>query len=98
MNKGVKSLKFKNCMEDFVLNQLDAVITINQGVCNCKQCRHDIVAMALTHLPAHYAVSSRGEVYTRVKAQEQQFNVDVITAITDAINVVKKYPHHEESE
>lgn len=90
----VNILKLKNYMEDLVLQQLDAVIAANMEVCDCQQCRHDIAAMALTSLPAHYIVTPRGETYTRIKALEGQFTVDIISAITESIKIVRNHPHH----
>lgn len=87
-------LKLKNYMEDLVMQQLDTVITLNQEVCDCQQCRYDIAAMTLTALPAHYVVTSEGETYTRIKALEQQFTVDIISAITESIRMIKNHPHH----
>jgi len=88
-------LELKNYMEELVLQQIDAVMTANHDVCGCDQCRHDIAAMALTILPARYVVTPKGETYTRIKALEQQFAVNIITALTEGIEIVKKHPHHE---
>jgi len=82
-------------MEELVLQKIDAVMAANRDVCGCGQCRHDIAAMALTILPARYVVTPRGETYTRIKALEQQFAVDIIRALTESIEIVKKHPHHE---
>jgi len=90
-------MELKNFMEDLVLQQLDNVIAANRDVCNCQQCRHDIASMALTMLPARYVVTPRGETFTRIKALEQQFAIDIITAITEGIKIVKRYPHHGET-
>lgn len=87
-------LELKNYMEDLVIQQLDAVISSNKDVCGCQQCRHDIAAMALTILPARYVVTLKGETYTRIKAMEQQFIVNIISAITEGIVTVKSHPHH----
>jgi len=83
-------------MEDLVLQQIDAVMAANHDVCGCEKCRHDIAAMALTILPARYVVTPKGETYTRIKALEQQFAVNIIMALTEGIEVVKKHPHHAE--
>lgn len=90
-------MELKNYMEDLVLQQIDTVMARNGDVCGCKQCRHDIAAMALTILPARYVVTSKGETYTRIKALEQQFSVDIMMALTEGIQQVKKHPHHEET-
>lgn len=87
-------LELKNYMEDLVMQQLDNLICVNKNVCDCEKCRYDIAAMALTILPARYVVTAKGETYTRIKAQEQQFVVDIITAITAGIDIVKNHPHH----
>lgn len=89
-------MELKNYMEELVLHQLDTVISFNNAVCGCQQCRHDIAAMALTILPARYVVTPKGETYTRIKALEQQSAVDIISAITEGIKIVKSHPHHEE--
>lgn len=90
-------MKLKNYMEDLVLQHIDSIIAANSNVCTCEQCRYDIAAMALTILPARYVVTRKGATYTKLKAQEQQFMVDMITAITAGINTVKNHPHHMEN-
>ena len=87
-------LELKNYMEDLVMQQIDPIMAANSNVCHCEKCRYDIAAMALTILPARYVVTNQGETYTKIKAQEQQFVVDIITAITAGINIVKNNPHH----
>ena len=87
-------MELKNFMEDVVMQQLDTIISSNKDVCGCEQCRHDIAAMALTILPARYVVTPKGETYTRIKAMELQFTVNIISAITEGIIIVKSHPHH----
>ena len=87
-------MELKNYMEDLVMQQIDTIIATSPNACTCEKCRYDIAAMALTILPARYVVTPKGETYTRIKAQEQQFVVDIITAITAGIDIVKNHPHH----
>lgn len=87
-------MELKNFMEDLVMQQIDAIISTSSNVCSCEKCRYDIAAMALNILPARYVVTTKGETYTKIKAQEQQFVVDIITAITAGIDIVKNHPHH----
>lgn len=88
-------MHIKNYMENLVWDHLDQIIA-NSNACNCEKCRYDIAALALNFLPPRYVVTDKGETYTRVKALEQQFNVDVITAISHAIQIVHSRPHHED--
>lgn len=87
-------MQIKNFMEDLVWRQLDSVIQRHKLHCGCERCRYDIAALALNFLPPRYVVTHLGETYTRVKSLEQQFNIDIITAISNAIKIVNASPHH----
>lgn len=82
-------------MEDLVWSNIDKIIERHHNVCNCEKCRYDIAALALNFLPPRYTVTDKGETYTRVKSLEQQFTIDIITAITHAIKIVNSKPHHD---
>lgn len=83
-------------MEDLVWQRLDEVMARHKNCCTCENCRYDVAALALNFLPPRYIVTSKGETYTRVRALEQQFNVDIVTAISHAIQIVSSKPHHED--
>lgn len=83
----------KNYMEEIVFNQIDLILT-DINVCKCQKCKLDIAALALNSLPPQYIVTSKGELYSRLKLLEQQFEVDVITAVTRAAVLVKRDPRH----
>lgn len=83
-------------MENIVWQQVDQVMERHEDICKCERCRHDIVALALNFLPPRYLVTERGETYARVKLLEQQFNIDVVTAITNAIIIVARRPRHDD--
>jgi competence protein ComFB len=87
-------MELKNCMEELVMQKLDVVINANPNVCNCQRCRYDIAALALNSLPTHYVATETGETYAKIKSMDQQFHVDVVSAITQAIKTVKTKPHH----
>lgn len=89
-------MELKNYMEIMVFQQLDNILAANSRICHCEKCRYDIAALALNSLPPRYVVTQEGETYTRVKSLEQQFTIDIIAAITGALNKVKSKPHHTE--
>lgn len=89
-------MELKNCMEDLVMQRLDNVINANVKVCKCQKCRYDIAALALNFLPTRYVVTSMGETYSKLKSLDQQFHVDIVSAITQAIIIVLNNPHHDE--
>ncbi|MCE5285862.1 MAG: late competence development ComFB family protein [Pelosinus sp.] len=89
-------MELKNYMEDIVWQSLEELLAAQPDVCKCQKCRYDIMALALNFLPPRYVVTEAGETFTRIKSLEQQFSVDVITAITNAIILVASRPHHYE--
>lgn len=84
---------FKNYMEDLVQDMLPAVIK-NMTVCKCEQCRMDMMAYALNHLPAKYVVTRKGNLYTRIEAMHSQFDADIITALSHGAALVAENPRH----
>ena len=87
-------MELKNYMEKLVMEKLDIVIEANRATCNCERCRYDIAALALNSLPTRYVATSSGETYSKIDSLDQQFHVDIVSAITQAIKTVKKTPHH----
>lgn len=85
----------KNHMEDIVWQHLDDVIESHQHICSCDQCRHDIAALALNSLPPRYIVTEKGERFVRITELENQFMVDILAAISNAISIVNKQPHRD---
>jgi competence protein ComFB len=80
-------------MEDLVVKKTDEILKL-MNICKCDKCRLDIVALALNSLPSKYVVTEKGELYTKVRELEQQFDVDVDTAIIKAAVFVSKNPKH----
>jgi competence protein ComFB len=80
-------------MEDCVADMLDGVLHDIHS-CTCEKCRYDITAIALNSLPSKYVVTKRGELYTKLDALQQQFDVDIIAAITKAAVIVNRNPRH----
>ena len=88
----------KNYMEEVVENTYDEIIEelVNDiGVCKCKQCRLDVIALALNKLPPNYVVSTKGEMFSKINALKQQFCVDAIAALTNAAKIIAANPRHE---
>ena len=89
--------KLRNRMEEFVFNKTDEILKL-MNICKCEKCRLDIVALTLNELPSKYVVTEQGELYARVRELEQQFDVDVETAIIKAAVFVGKNPRHNVTE
>lgn len=84
----------KNYMEDCVVDLVDSIMQ-GMDVCACEKCKMDVTAIALNALPAKYVVTRKGQLYTKLFVLQQQFNVDIISAITKATVIVSERPRHE---
>ncbi len=84
----------KNYMEEVVLNLMEGVLD-DINVCKCELCKMDIAALALNDLPPKYIATEKGELYSKVNSLRNQFEVDVIAAITKAAVLVKRAPRHK---
>lgn len=87
--------ELKNYMENLVEQTFDTA-TNDLGVCKCKKCKLDIMAIALNSLKPRYSVTRRGAVYVKISMLEQQYTTDVLAAIIRASMIVKDCDHHEE--
>jgi len=88
-------VELKNCMESLVWERLDSVLRAYPEMCTCQKCRNDVVALALNALPPRYVVTFAGETYTKVHSLEQQFGIDIVAALTNAIDIVSRKQQHE---
>ncbi|MDN5359453.1 MAG: competence protein ComFB [Thermotogaceae bacterium] len=91
----INKIHFENFTEvlvDEVIDDLFEVPTL--GVCKCDRCRYDIKAIALNALPPKYVVTEKGEIYAKLDVFRNQMRVDVLRAVIEAIEVVKKNPSH----
>ncbi len=84
----------KNYMEEIVFSLMKEILE-DINMCTCEKCVNDIAAIALNDLPPKYIVSEKGELYSKIDALRQQFEVDVIAAVTKAAVLVKRKPRHQ---
>jgi len=86
--------QIKNYMEEIVYSQMKEILC-DINMCKCEKCLMDIAAIALNDLPSKYIVTEKGELYSKINALSQQFEVDVVSAVTKAAVLVKRRPRHE---
>ena len=84
----------KNYMEDCVDNLMPTIIK-DLNICKCSQCKMDIKAYALNQLPPKYIATSEGHMFAKIAAMGNQFDVDVVTALSNAAKLVGANPRHE---
>lgn len=91
----IKNIEIKNYMEECVINLLEPILNNING-CKCTNCLSDVMAITLNALPPKYVVTKRGELYTKISNLQQQYDVDIISAITKASVIVSRNPRHDE--
>ncbi len=79
-----------NAMESVVLEKLESVLS-RFKCCKCDRCKKDIVALALNKLPSKYKVLREGN---PVPDLDPQTNVQVVTALIQAVLAVRDHPRH----
>lgn len=83
-----------NLMEKEVLIVIDKVLAEMDDVCKCEKCKMDIAAISLNNLKPNYVVSDKGQVYSKINNMNFQFNTDIVSAVTNAIELVRENPKH----
>ncbi|MBE0067734.1 late competence development ComFB family protein [Thermoanaerobacterium thermosaccharolyticum] len=86
-------MELRNYMEEAVKDTLDSVLK-DLDVCKCEKCRLDIMALTLNSLPSKYYVTEKGELYNKVNELKRQFEVDIISKITQAAYFVNEHKRH----
>lgn len=84
---------FHNIMEDVVEKKLEEIVE-TLGCCTCEKCRLDIASYALNRLPPKYVVTLQGELLCKLDTEEYQFEMDVVSLIVQAAQIIKQHPHH----
>ncbi|MCR3920911.1 MAG: late competence development ComFB family protein [Firmicutes bacterium] len=86
-------MELVNMMEE-VANHFLEDVWAKEKMCKCYKCRFDVLAKTLNVLKPRYLVTDRGKAFSRADFLETQNNVDVLTALSAAIRIVKENPHH----
>lgn len=89
----MENRSYHNIMEDVALRYLDGVMEADGGCC-CPACRADVLAYALNHLTPHYVVSDKGRMMVQLNSYDSQFRTDVVSALSQARQVVRAHPRH----
>ena len=64
------------------------------GMCTCNRCRIDVIALALSNLPAKYVVARPKDMIPRLSMYESKYSAAVITQVMKACKKVIDLPHH----
>lgn len=83
-----------NAMEEIVREKVSELIE-ESGCCTCKKCRRDIECLALNAMPAKYASTPAGMLFSKLsQGNSEQCMIDLNVACVNAIETVKNNPRH----
>ena len=85
--------RYENMMEAMVEEELN-LMGGSLGCCMCDQCRSDIAAYALNHLPPRYVATRAGGAISKADSMRIQHLTDVRTAVVQAAQMVRENPRH----
>ncbi len=84
---------FHNMMETIVRDKVDEYIR-QFGVCTCKHCKADVIALALSKLPPKYVVVHESAISPLRSFYEDHYAGQIVVEITKACIAVSSHPHH----
>jgi len=82
-----------NVMKALVEAKADKYIQLF-GLCTCSRCRTDVIALALTRLPAKYVVATQADLVPLLSMYEGKYNATVVSQVMRACNTVSEKPRH----
>lgn len=94
---GSEAASYINVMQLLVDEKADEYMKMF-GICCCEQCRVDVRAYALNHLPPKYVVLSENERIPRLTVYENRFSSDVTAQLIQACKKVMLTPHHSRAD
>lgn len=90
-------MAIKNIMEKIISDRLNVLLT-KYDCCKCEKCRNDMLAYALNLVDPKYVSTRAGELFGKLAALDSQTSIDIDIAVTKAIDVVARMPHHDDEQ
>ncbi|MGE0556436.1 MAG: late competence development ComFB family protein [Gemmatimonadales bacterium] len=85
-------MKYKNLVEDHVVEAYGKLKSHFPEFCDCEICRADVVVFALNRLPPRYVATLEGTVVTEVSLDKQQGRASIDVAVLDGFKRVARSP------
>ena len=83
----------ENIMEEIMEKELDKCIE-TLGLCKCARCRQDVLTLSLNKIRPRYVSTEKGRLLAVVDQMSYDYIPDMLRAITESAEIVKKNPHH----
>jgi len=63
-------------------------------ICQCEECRLDVMALMMNNLKPKYVVTDKGALYAQLDDFDPQYKIDFMTLLSQAVQTVKNDPRH----
>ncbi|NCC16728.1 MAG: hypothetical protein EOM28_10325 [Clostridia bacterium] len=90
---SASAFHYVNVYERLVLERMEEFQTLFE-VCTCARCTADVIAIALTNLPAKYIVTDNTCTIPLLSFYREKFKTSVATQLSSACVKVKQKPSH----
>jgi len=84
----------RNYTEDAVKAYMDRWYK-EANVCQCEECRLDVMAIMMNNMKPKYVVTDTGALYAQLDEFEPQNKIDFMTLMSQACETVRKSPRHQ---
>lgn len=88
-----RGFQYVNVYEKLVLERLEEFQTMFE-ICTCPRCTADVIAIALTNLPAKYVVTDSPQTIPLLSFYREKFKTAVTAQLSNACVMVKQNPLH----
>lgn len=85
-------MKFRNAVEDHVVEAYDLLRPHFPEFCGCEICQADVIVYALNRLPPRYVATLEGQIVTEVSLDKQQGRASIDVAVMDGFRRVAMSP------
>lgn len=89
----MEQITYVNVIQALVEDKVDKYMK-KFNMCSCRRCRTDVVALALTSLPAKYIVVPEHESVPMLSIYESRFGAAVTAQLISACQQVAAHPRH----
>ncbi|HQO37206.1 MAG TPA: CheR family methyltransferase [Candidatus Omnitrophota bacterium] len=90
--------KLRNIIEDIARDFLNSALTLRYDICTCSQCRNDMLAHILSHVPAKYVTTEEGALHMLMQQTRVEHQAEIARAILHAVEIIGSNPRHKPKE
>lgn len=85
---------YSNVMEEIIVKELNKHAD-TLGVCQCKQCKNDIITLTLNNLKPRYVSSEKGKLLATVEQMNRDYIPQMLRVLTECAERIRKNPRHQ---